>query len=115
MSWKDILKENEREYDLREMRQRREDKAASYDKPKRFDKWDAIQQNINTLTDKIESLNRDKEKIQTALGYGSISREEYEKQEKLFYELDDKMVELIYQRKALEQKLQERFIGSGEK
>ena len=76
---------------------------------KRFDVWDAIQQNINTLTDKIESLNRDKERIQTALDYGAISREEYEKQEKRFYELDDKMVELIYQRKALEQQLQERF------
>jgi len=76
---------------------------------KRFDKWDAIQQSINILTDKIESLNRDKERIQTALGYGAISREEYEKQEKRFYELDDKMVELIYQRKALEQQLQERF------
>ena len=76
---------------------------------KRFDEWSAIRQNINTLTDKIESLNRDKERIQTTLGYGPISREEYEKQKKRFYELDDKMVELIYQRKALEQKLQERF------
>ena len=32
MSWKNILK-SERDYDLREMRERREDKAASYDKP----------------------------------------------------------------------------------
>jgi len=32
MSWQDILK-SERDYDLREMRERREDKAASYDKP----------------------------------------------------------------------------------
>ena len=110
MSWEDILKlESERDYDLREMRERREDKAASYDKPKRFNEWDAIQQNIDILTDKIESLNRDKERIQNVLGYGVSSREEYEKQQKLFYELDDKMVELIYQRKALEQKLQERF------
>ena len=34
MSWEDILKlESEEDYDLREMRERREDKAASYDKP----------------------------------------------------------------------------------
>tara|TARA_B100000214_G_scaffold339676_1_gene285613 strand:- start:2656 stop:2916 length:261 start_codon:yes stop_codon:yes gene_type:complete len=34
MSWKEQLHpKSEREYDLREMRQRREDKAASYDKP----------------------------------------------------------------------------------
>ena len=34
MSWEDVLKlESEKEYDLREMKQRREDKAASYDKP----------------------------------------------------------------------------------
>ena len=34
MSWKSIMKlDPEGEYELREMRQRREDKAASYDKP----------------------------------------------------------------------------------
>ena len=34
MSWEDVLKlESEEDYDLREMRERREDKAASYDKP----------------------------------------------------------------------------------
>lgn len=34
MSWKEQLHpKSEREYNLREMRQRREDKAASYDKP----------------------------------------------------------------------------------
>ena len=34
MSWEDVLKlESEKDYDLREMRERREDKAASYDKP----------------------------------------------------------------------------------
>ena len=51
---------------------------------KRFDEWDGIQYIINTLTDKIESLNRDKEKIQTALGYGVSSREEHERKERLF-------------------------------
>ena len=73
---------------------------------KRFGEWDNIQQNINTLTNKIESLNRDKERIQTALGYGVSSREEHERKERLFYELDDEMVKLIYQRKELEEKLQ---------
>ena len=34
MSWRDLMKlESEKDYDLREMRQRREDKSASYDKP----------------------------------------------------------------------------------
>ena len=34
MSWRNIMKlESEKDYDLREMRQRREDKSASYDKP----------------------------------------------------------------------------------
>jgi len=32
MSWEDIIK-NEQEWELREQKQRREDKAASYDKP----------------------------------------------------------------------------------
>tara|TARA_R100000008_G_C3565985_1_gene159173 strand:- start:68 stop:322 length:255 start_codon:yes stop_codon:yes gene_type:complete len=76
---------------------------------KRFDEWDAIQQNINTLTDKIESLNRDKERIQNVLGYGVSSREEHERQERLHDKLEDKMVKLIHQRKELEEKLQERF------
>ncbi len=76
---------------------------------KRFDEWDAIQQNINTLTDKIELLNKDKNRIQTELGYGAISREEHERKERLFNKLEDEMVKLIYQRKELEEKLQERF------
>ena len=62
---------------------------------KRFDEWDAIQQNINTLTDKIESLNRDKERIQNVLGYGVSSREEHERKERLFNKLEDEMVKLI--------------------
>ena len=34
MSWENLIKlESEKDYDLREMRQRREDKSASYDKP----------------------------------------------------------------------------------
>ena len=82
MSWKDILK---------------------------YDEWDNIQQSIDTLTDKIESLNHSANQIQTALGLDAFEGEEKQRKEKLYYKLVDEMTELGNRKKELEEKLRRRF------